>query len=206
MSVAPDPDPPIRATLTRQAIVDAARSLVSESGLESLSLRRLAGALGVTAPALYAHVRDKSDLLAQVAEAGFGELLTRCRAITADDPIDRIRQQCLIYVDMAVVDPGLFQVMFRFPPTALGISGSGPTLSAASDAFEEPARAIAAAIEAGSIHPDHDPSVTALTMWTVAHGLASVLLLGVSTDAEARRALEESVLGAALRGLRLPPA
>ena len=57
-----------RPLLHREAIIAAARELIVADGLEALSLRRLAARLGVTAPALYAHVRDKQDLLRAVAQ------------------------------------------------------------------------------------------------------------------------------------------
>lgn len=206
MSTGPEQPPAARTALSRPAIVAAALQLVSEHGLDALSLRRLASDLGVTAPALYAHVRDKSDLLATLAETGFRELLDRYAAIATDDPIDRIRRQCLIYVDMALANPGLFQAMFMFPPQALELPNPRTELAAATEAFEQPTKAIADAIATGAIHPDHDPFVAALTLWTVTHGLAQVLLLGVSADADARRDLQEAVLGATFRGLALPPA
>jgi len=194
-----------RTPLTRDSIVAAALELVSTSGLQALSLRRLATELGVTAPALYAHVRDKSDLLAAVADAGFRSLLDRYAAITTTDPVERIRRQCGIYVDLALSNPGLFETMFLFPPGALGSTATGE-LPAATEAFEEPRRAIAAAVDAGVIHPSHDPLLTALTLWTVAHGLAQVLRLGVPGDEDGRRRLTDMVVSATLRGLREPRA
>jgi AcrR family transcriptional regulator len=49
--------------LSTERVVDAALLLADESGLESLTIRRLAGALGVTPMAIYRHVRDKGHLL-----------------------------------------------------------------------------------------------------------------------------------------------
>lgn len=204
MSPSAAPSPPPRPTLSRPTIVAAALRLVSESGLDALSLRRLASDLGVTAPALYAHVRDKSDLLAAMAESGFRRLIERYAEITTDDPIERITCQCRIYVDLALAEPGLFAAMFLFRPGVLDGPGATDELPAASEAFEPPSRAIAEAIERGSIHASHDPFVTALTMWTVSHGLAQVLLLGVPPDEDGRRRLEDAVLGTTLRGLRTP--
>src|SRR6478609_6358742 len=47
----------------RQAIIDAALSLLNEVGIDKLSTRRLAERLGVQQPALYWHFRNKSALL-----------------------------------------------------------------------------------------------------------------------------------------------
>jgi TetR/AcrR family tetracycline transcriptional repressor len=55
--------------LTRQQVVRTAVALLDEVGLEGLTLRRLATELGVQAPTLYWHVRDKRELLDLMAEA-----------------------------------------------------------------------------------------------------------------------------------------
>jgi TetR/AcrR family transcriptional regulator, tetracycline repressor protein len=55
--------------LTQEQVVDRAVDLLAKAGLEALTLRRLAGELGVSAPTLYWHVRDKRQLLDLMAEA-----------------------------------------------------------------------------------------------------------------------------------------
>jgi TetR/AcrR family tetracycline transcriptional repressor len=55
--------------LSRQQVVDEAVRLVDEHGLDGLSLRALAARLGVQAPTLYWHVRDKSALIDAIADA-----------------------------------------------------------------------------------------------------------------------------------------
>lgn len=49
--------------LNRRQLVAAAFEVLEQHGLEGLSTRRLAAHLGVQAPAIYWHVRDKSELL-----------------------------------------------------------------------------------------------------------------------------------------------
>lgn len=56
------------ATLTRQRIVAAAFEILDAYGLGDLSMRRLAGALGVQPGALYNHVPSKQMLLAWLAD------------------------------------------------------------------------------------------------------------------------------------------
>jgi len=50
-------------------VVTAALRLLDEAGLDGLTLRRLAQELGVQAPALYWHFKNKQELLDYVAEA-----------------------------------------------------------------------------------------------------------------------------------------
>jgi TetR/AcrR family tetracycline transcriptional repressor len=55
-------------TVTREQVVQTAIRLLDEGGLHHLTLRRLAAELGVQAPALYWHVRNKRELLDLMAE------------------------------------------------------------------------------------------------------------------------------------------
>lgn len=55
--------------LTQDDVVQTAVRLLDDVGLEGLTLRRLAAELGVCAPTLYWHVKDKRTLLDLVAEA-----------------------------------------------------------------------------------------------------------------------------------------
>jgi TetR/AcrR family transcriptional regulator, tetracycline repressor protein len=55
--------------LTQEQVVRRAVELMAEAGLEALTLRRLATELGVSAPTLYWHVRNKRQLLDLMAEA-----------------------------------------------------------------------------------------------------------------------------------------
>lgn len=55
--------------LTRDDVVTAAIDLLQEAGLDGLTLRRLASKLGVSAPTLYWHVKDKRELLDLMSEA-----------------------------------------------------------------------------------------------------------------------------------------
>lgn len=60
---------PRKPLLSRSRIVEAAGSLVDGEGLEAVSTRRLAAALGVSGPSLYNHFRTKDEILDAVADA-----------------------------------------------------------------------------------------------------------------------------------------
>ncbi|MCX4630723.1 TetR/AcrR family transcriptional regulator C-terminal domain-containing protein [Streptomyces sp. NBC_01443] len=60
---------PRKPLLSRDRIVDAAGALVDAEGLEAVSTRRLAAALGVSGPSLYNHFRTKDAILDAVADA-----------------------------------------------------------------------------------------------------------------------------------------
>jgi AcrR family transcriptional regulator len=65
--------------VTRDEIVAAGLALLDEAGLEGLTLRRLAARLGIRAPTLYWHVRDKRELLDLLSGAIMEQALAQWR-------------------------------------------------------------------------------------------------------------------------------
>ena len=63
-----------RQPLSRDAILDAAVTLLDREGLDGLSMRKLGTALGVEAMSLYNHVAGKGDLLDGMIDIVFGEI------------------------------------------------------------------------------------------------------------------------------------
>lgn len=55
--------------LSRKAIVTTAIDILSQYGLADVSMRRIAGALGVAPGALYWHIENKQELIAAIADA-----------------------------------------------------------------------------------------------------------------------------------------
>jgi TetR/AcrR family transcriptional regulator, tetracycline repressor protein len=68
------PDAGERTHLTRAAVVDRALALADKSGLDALTIRKLATELGVTPMALYWHFHAKDELLDGLAERLWGEM------------------------------------------------------------------------------------------------------------------------------------
>ncbi len=63
-----------RRPLSRERILRTAVEMADESGLEGLSMRKLAGRLGVEAMSLYHHVAGKEDLLDGMADLVVAEV------------------------------------------------------------------------------------------------------------------------------------
>ena len=57
----------------RQAIVDAALTILARDGFDAVSFRNIAQAVGVKAPSLYWHISDKRELLGHMTERLFRE-------------------------------------------------------------------------------------------------------------------------------------
>jgi AcrR family transcriptional regulator len=70
----PEPDTESRTPLNKERVLDAAIALADESGIESLTMRKLAEALGVEAMSLYYHVANKDLILDGIVDQAFCEI------------------------------------------------------------------------------------------------------------------------------------
>jgi AcrR family transcriptional regulator len=63
-----------RTPLSKARVLDAAVALADEGGVDALSMRKIAQALGVVPMALYKHVANKNELLDGMIDAVVGEI------------------------------------------------------------------------------------------------------------------------------------
>lgn len=68
-----EPATPRRPTVTRDRALRAAVDLADSEGIDAVSMRNLAGRLGVVPMALYKHVANKDDLLSGMADVLIAE-------------------------------------------------------------------------------------------------------------------------------------
>lgn len=163
----------------RNALIEAALQLVTEKGVEGLTLREAARRVGVSQAAPYRHFADKNALLLAVAEEGFRamhgqilEALGRC----GPDTSSRLQAIGVGYVQFAVAHPAHFRIMFG---QELARSSASPTAEQTAMAvFQELAAEILKGQLAGEIRRE-DPLTLAVACWSIAHGLAAILSAGL---------------------------
>jgi AcrR family transcriptional regulator len=98
-----------RAGLDTEAVVAAAARIVDEDRLECLTLARLAAALGIRPPSLYAHVAGLGDLHVRLAARGARELAVALHAAAAGrSRLDALRAVAIAYRQYAHAHPGTY--------------------------------------------------------------------------------------------------
>ena len=101
---------------TSKKIATAARRLLDREGADALTMRRIAKAVGITPMALYRHYQDRASLLNALADEGFAELTVELAARRFSGNIEkRLMEMADIYLDHALENPRLFELMFLAP-------------------------------------------------------------------------------------------
>ena len=156
MSPRPAPDLDLR----RDRFIRAAREIAESDGWAAVTMRGLAGELGVTQPVIYSVFAGRQALIDAVALQGFSEVAGALEAVDAL-PMARMRA----YLDFAAAHPRLYEAMFSLP--------SG--LAFATDSTPEPLRRAFAGIH--DAFPGGD-GVQAEVAWAALHGLATLQASG----------------------------
>ena len=103
----------------RAVLLDEAVAVLRESGVDGLSIRDLARRAGVSHGAPRSHFVDRQALLDALAELGFDRLAAAVRQALAGhgSRSDRFNRVARAYVDFAVQDAALMELMFQAKAT-----------------------------------------------------------------------------------------
>ena len=100
----------------RRRVFEAAIVLFGERGYHAVSVRDIAGALGLKPMALYTHAKSKQDLLFEIVRIGFEVHRTELAAALLEagsDPVDQIRALCSAHVRVHLTYAALARVTNR---------------------------------------------------------------------------------------------
>lgn len=155
---------------TDERIRAAARAILDQEGADAVSMRRVAGAAGITAMAIYRHYPSREALLHRLVDDTFDEVAASWIAKRrSGDVVQRLFQLMDGYLDYALQHPHAFDYAYsvrradarRFPKDFR--ARRSPTLNLIADALTE-------GMQDGVLRQD-DVWDVAMSAWGLAHGL-----------------------------------
>ncbi|TGL45043.1 TetR/AcrR family transcriptional regulator [Leptospira perdikensis] len=164
----------------RPALIIAARNLLQKQGIESLSLRSIASAIGVTHMAPYAHFKGKQELLQAVAASGYDELAAIMLAVQKNH--SKVRGRLLAYyygveyIQFAIVNPNLYRLMLNQIDLEKKIGLESPDREIWVSS-QRPFRLLYAAFANERVSKEL-AHARALGAWATVHGIASLAIDG----------------------------
>jgi AcrR family transcriptional regulator len=149
--------------ISRETILETALAFIESQGLEALSMRTLAGNLGVTPNALYRYFPSKAELEFAMADEGGKLLLTALeQAATGLTPPDAMRAVARAYIRFARGYPQLYTTKMKHCGSALSKPGSH-------DAVWEFVISLA-----NSLPTPWDAKDLAMSLWAFLHGMVEL--------------------------------
>ncbi|MFI9564718.1 TetR/AcrR family transcriptional regulator [Streptomyces rishiriensis] len=184
----PDPEPTPEASGRtasdaglRTRLVDVGVDLVSREGAGALTLREIARRAGVSHGAPRRYFPTHLDLLSAIAHRGFTDLAARVRPAPGDedaDPRGRLAELSGGYLQFALENPGMYELMFRHDLLESGHLRLRDTSLPLFGVLVE---------LVGRVRPDADARAVAAALWANLHGIAQLwrwgsLQLATGTD------------------------
>jgi AcrR family transcriptional regulator len=188
----------------RTRILDAARELFANEGVESVTMRRIADRIEYSPTAIYFHFRDKEALLAELCDSDFRAFAHGFTLIAQiSDPVERLRAAGRAYVEFGLNNQSHYRLMFMTPKTtdASTIAKGNPE----EDAYAFLKGIVAELMATGRFRDDlTDFDLTAQVIWSAMHGLVSLEIAKCKDEWVEWRPIEERsavVIDMILRGL-----
>lgn len=169
----------------RTTILEAARDLLSEGGLDALSMRAIAKRIEYSPGTIYLYFRDKDDLIRSLVSDAMNLLLRYMRKALAEagpdaTPAEQHRATGYAYVRFAMENTAHFRVMFEIPGVAQMVDCPQPAeLEPMPDheSFDFVTELLRRAVAVGELDVP-EPRHGALVAWGLLHGLISLYLSG----------------------------
>ena len=175
----------------RRALLDAARQLAEERGIDGFTLREVARRAGVSHAAPYHHFPDKSALAEALVIETYQRLAEAMRVASEGidgTALDRLCAIGISYVEFAAAHPAEIRLLGRFelcgkPAGSNTKEGSSmsPVEQSADAAYQVLTNTLLEGQEAGILSED-DIEHLALTCWAAVHGMSTLILDGLVDD------------------------
>ncbi|MFI9250211.1 TetR/AcrR family transcriptional regulator [Streptomyces sp. NPDC053069] len=152
----------------RKRLVDVGAELLAAEGLQALTLREIARRAGVSHGAPRRYFPTHLELLSAIARRGFDDLAERVRSTLAHEPADPRAQVAALartYLEFALHNPGMYELMFRHDLLESGHLGLRET--------SLPLFGVLAGL-VGEVRPEADARRVAGALWANLHGIAQL--------------------------------
>ena len=161
---------PPRSDELQRTVLDAAIAIAANEGPDAISMRDIARRAGVSHQAPYHHFGDRTGIFAAIVEEGFTELAERLELSRSTGA----SSMCEAYVHFALGHRGHFRVMFR--ADLCNLANYPSAASVAEQAFAVLINEVKSIV--GDSTDENLIRTQATFMWSIAHGLATLLIDG----------------------------
>lgn len=160
----------------REKILDISRKLLFEEGHRSLSMRKIAREVGVSATSIYIYFENKDHLLHNLIEESVEDLSSfiEDHVEPESDPIERFQAIINAYIEFALENPEKYQIIYLVQPQAMKRYPK-EKFRKARRSYELLVKIIEESVQQGLMQVEK-PVIAAYTIWAQLHGIVSVVL------------------------------
>ncbi len=184
----------------RAEILAAAERLFVDCGYEGATIRKIADEVGVSSTALYMHFKDKSEILSQICEDGFGKLAKVTDEIEAETQSAEtaLRRKMLAYAAFGFSNPNAYRLIYMTRPGEAG-SALEASRRVGHGLYERLRSTVQEMANEGRLN--RDPHTATQMIWAGVHGVVSLMLTKPYFDWDDRDEMIDAMLNATISDL-----
>ena len=159
----------------RASILDAARKLFLEKGVEKTSIRNIADLIEYSPGSIYHYFRDKNEIFHALHQGGFQALGEKMQVLASvQNPMERLKAMGSIYIRFAMENPDMYDLMFiKEAPIDHIYDLEHCNWKEGAGAFDTLRQTISQCIDQGYFL-GHDVEPLSYMIWSTVHGMVSL--------------------------------
>lgn len=173
---------------TRNAILDAARNIISNEGIVGLSIRKITNTIGYSPGIIYHYFKNKDEIVKALTSEGYRQILNEIGTVkkNENEPEEEMKEVFTNYIRAALSSPEVYKAFMLNEDSAVlekssllkkGISKKSQTMQMLCANLQK-------GIEKSRYVPHYDPELTAQIIWTSTFGLIIKLIIEKNVSEE----------------------
>jgi len=160
----------------KNALISAGIDIITEKGIQNLSIRNAAKKIGVSHTAPYRHFKNKEEFLVVIAIKGFDILdqdMEKALSNTGSPDASALAKTGRAYIQFAVSNSNYYKIMFG---DTIRNKTNYPRFF---DAYDRSFRKLIRVIESNGTTQQTDKTdleITAIAVWSMLHGYCSLVM------------------------------
>jgi AcrR family transcriptional regulator len=179
----------------RRTILDAAREAFATGRYESVSMRAMAEAIGLSHGSIYGYFKDKDEIFEALVRESFDQLAAALRRMPGrgGDPVRFLKRAGRKYVEFGLQNPGAYEFAFM-------LRRPGPAPQKPHLAYEYLRAAVKRCIDQKRFRT-RNVDAASQALWAAVHGITALLIVRPSFPWANKKTLIGRVVDSAVDGL-----
>ncbi len=179
----------------RETILNAAREIVNNSGVDGISIRKIAGMIEYSPAIIYHYFKNKEEIVEILIEENYHKILAALSSFNTSDktPEEKLRESSKSFIMLAVqMEDAYKSIMLNNSETVLAHT----SVLQRGAAYERPAIAMLCRalreLPGFNEKTDNQVELTAQIIWSLAFGLSLRLIIEQVDDVQRQRLIDHT--------------
>ncbi|MEI8135242.1 MAG: TetR/AcrR family transcriptional regulator [bacterium] len=159
----------------KSLMLEAAMELYLSKGIENVTIRNIADKIEFSPATIYLYFKDKDEIFFHLYNLAFGKFYqAQLRDESIVDPWERLQKSGMHYIEWALANPKLYDLMFILE-IPMDVIAESSCVDIGINSYNLLKKTVAECIGRDSIKVS-DPDLGAMIFWNYVHGIVSLLI------------------------------